>query len=100
MSVADLATTVLLVLSAAFFTGGTLGLLRFPDIYCRLHAPAKADNVALGLLAVALAVQAESIAVAAKLLLIWLLTMFVGACASYLVARGTYQEDNGEPPSG
>ncbi len=87
MTVLDWASVALIVLGAVFFTGGTLAMLRFPDVLCRLHAPAKADNIGLGLLAIGLALQAESLAVAAKLVLIWVLAMFVGAGASYLVGR-------------
>ncbi|WP_305043814.1 monovalent cation/H(+) antiporter subunit G [Geoalkalibacter sp.] len=49
---------VALVLAAAvfFFAVGTLGILRFPDFYTRLHAAGKCDTLAsmLALFAVAL----------------------------------------------
>lgn len=32
-----------------FFVAGTVGLLRFPDVFSRLHAVTKADTVGLGL---------------------------------------------------
>jgi multicomponent Na+:H+ antiporter subunit F len=38
MSMTDLITALLLLCSLPFFLAGTLGLLRFPDLYCRLHA--------------------------------------------------------------
>jgi multicomponent Na+:H+ antiporter subunit G len=38
----------LLLVGAFFFFAGTVGLLRFPDVYTRLHALAKADNLGLG----------------------------------------------------
>ena len=66
---------------------GTLGLLRFPDVYTRLHALTKADNVGLGLMVAGLAVQAESWVAVGKLLLIWLLVLLAGASVSHLVAR-------------
>jgi multicomponent Na+:H+ antiporter subunit G len=83
----ELATGALLLASAVFFLGGTLGLLRFPDSYCRLHALTKADNLGLGLLIAGLALQAASLAVVVKLALIWLLVMLVGSSSAYLVAR-------------
>ncbi len=61
----------LLAVGAFFFLAGTVGLLRFPDVYCRLHALAKADNLGLGFILLGLAVQADSLAAALKLLLIW-----------------------------
>ncbi len=92
----DAATVVLLILSAIFFTGGTVGLLRFPDTLTRLHALTKADNLGLGFLVSALILQSDSVAVAVKLAFIWLLAMGVGAAAAYLMARharGVSRED-------
>ncbi len=41
----------LAVLSGAFFTlVGSIGLLRFPDLLSRLHAPTKAATLGLGLI--------------------------------------------------
>lgn len=59
MTPADLMTALLLLCSLPFFIAGTLGLLRFPDLYCRLHALTKADNLGLGLVVLALTIQAN-----------------------------------------
>ncbi len=88
IAVIDLFSVLLLIAGAVFFLAGTLGLLRFPDVYTRLHALTKADNVGLGLIIAGLALQAESWAVAGKLVLIWLLVLLAGASVSYLVANG------------
>lgn len=39
--------SALLILGVVFFLAGTLGLLRFPDVFTRLHSLTKADNVEL-----------------------------------------------------
>ena len=83
----EAASTFLLLLGAVFFLAGTVGLLRFPDVYCRLHALAKADNLGLGCILLGLALQAESLAVAFKLLLIWPLVLVASASVSYAIAR-------------
>ncbi len=88
MTLIDYLTAALLLAGAIFFFAGTVGLLRFPDVYTRLHALTKADNVGLGLMVVALAIQAESWTAVGKLLLIWLLVMLAGASVAHLVARG------------
>ncbi len=77
----------LTLLGALFFFAGTLGLLRFPDVYTRLHALTKADNVGLGLMVTGLALEAEAFAVALKLLLIWLLALLASATTCHLIAR-------------
>ncbi len=87
----DYLSAALLIAGGVFFLAGTLGLLRFPDVYTRLHALTKADNVGLGLVVAGLAVQAESWAAAGKLLLIWLLVLLAGASVAHLVARGALQ---------
>jgi len=88
MTLIDYLSAALLIAGAIFFLAGTLGLLRFPDVYTRLHALTKADNVGLGLIMAGLSFQAESWAVAGKLLLIWLLVLLAGASVAHLVARG------------
>jgi multicomponent Na+:H+ antiporter subunit G len=78
---------VLMVLAAVFFFAGTVGLLRFPDTLSRLHALTKADNLGLGLLVAGLVLQAESVAVAAKLVLIWMLALLASAVSCYLIGH-------------
>jgi multicomponent Na+:H+ antiporter subunit G len=70
-----------------FFLAGTLGLLRFPDVYGRLHALTKADNLGLGLTVIGLALQAGSWLEVLKLLLIWVLVLLASATSSFLIAR-------------
>jgi multicomponent Na+:H+ antiporter subunit G len=87
VSALDWASAALLVAGAFFFLAGTAGLLRFPDVYTRLHALTKVDNLGLGLLALGLALRADSAALAAKLVLIWALVVAASASAAYLVAN-------------
>ena len=91
MSMTDILTILLLTAGAFFFLAGTIGLLRFPDVYTRLHALTKADNLGLGLLLAGLALQAESWTVVAKLLLIWLLILLASSSVAHLVARTAQQ---------
>ena len=83
----ELITLFLLLAGAGFFLAGTVGLLRFPDVYTRLHGLTKADNVGLGLVVAGLVLQAESWAAIGKLLLIWLLVLLASASVAHLVAR-------------
>lgn len=78
---------LLLLLGAFFFFAGTVGLLRFPDLYTRLHALTKADNLGLGCVLMGLALQAASPAAALKLLLIWLLVLAASAGISFTIAH-------------
>lgn len=87
----DLLGSALVIAGALFFLAGTVGLLRFPDIYSRLHALAKADNLGLGCVLVGLALQADSLAVALKLLLIWPLVLAASASVGFAIARRAHQ---------
>jgi multicomponent Na+:H+ antiporter subunit G len=92
----DLIAVALAVAGLFFFLGGTLGLLRFPDVYMRLHAMTKADNLGLGLLIASLAVSSGSLLTAAKLVLIWVLVLVASTTACHLIAR-TALEGSIEP---
>lgn len=92
----EVVSALLLAGGAAFFFAGTVGMLRFPDFYSRLHALTKADNVGLGLTALGLALRAESLAAVGKLLVIWALVLLAGATASHLIARSGLRR--GIPP--
>ncbi|MBK9349695.1 MAG: monovalent cation/H(+) antiporter subunit G [Sulfuritalea sp.] len=81
----------LLTAGAFFFFAGTVGLLRFPDVYSRLHALAKADNLGLGCVVLGLALRADNPAAALKLLLIWPLVMAASAGISFAIARRAHQ---------
>ena len=82
----EVVSAALLLAGAVFYLAGTMGILRFPDVYTRLHALTKADNLGLGCVALGLALQADSLAAALKLLLIWLLALAASAAVSYVIA--------------
>jgi multicomponent Na+:H+ antiporter subunit G len=87
MTIVDLGAAVLAAAGSIFFVAGTLGLVRFPDVYSRLHALTKADNVGLGLIVLATVLRAQEVGVGFKLAAVWLLVLFASALASHLIAR-------------
>lgn len=87
MIVMDVIATLLIAMGCFFFVAGSIGMLRFPDAFARLHATTKADNVGLGLVTIGLVLQAGSLFVAMKLILIWLLVLLAGATVCHLIAR-------------
>jgi multicomponent Na+:H+ antiporter subunit G len=91
VTVLDITSAVLLTLGAVFFLAGTIGLLRFPDVYSRLHALAKADNLGLGFLAAGLALEARDLAVVLKLVMIWGLVLVSSSISCQLVARMAWE---------
>ncbi|PWB66038.1 MAG: Na+/H+ antiporter subunit G [Bradyrhizobiaceae bacterium] len=93
----DIATLVLASAGVVFFIAGTLGLLRFPDVYARLHALTKADNLGLGLIALGLVLQAGNVWQALKIVLVWLLAIFAAATVSQLIARSALVQRSSSP---
>jgi multicomponent Na+:H+ antiporter subunit G len=87
MSLTDLLGSFLLLLAVPFFWGGSIGLLRFPDTYCRLHALTKADNLGLGLVVAGSILLAGEWTIGVKLLFIWLAVLISSAAACFLVAN-------------
>ena len=89
----NLLTIVAVAAGAFFFLAGTVGLLRFPDTFTRLHALTKADNLGLGLVVLGLLPQVDGVLAGLKLIAIWLLVLLSGAVASQLIARAARQRD-------
>ncbi len=87
MTWAEVFSVVFLFGGSLFFIAGTVGLLRFPDSFTRMHAVTKGDNLGLGLIVVGLSLQAASWQTALKLAFVWVLVLVASATACHLVAR-------------
>jgi len=85
--VIEVASVTLLAAGAFFYFAGTVALLRFPDVYTRMHGLAKADNLGLGCLLLGLALRTDSLWLALKLLLIWPLALVASAAVTFTIAR-------------
>ena len=84
---------VLIGTGVLFFLVGSIGLLRFPDTYTRIHALTKADNLGLGMLIVGLLPFANSVQQALKILLCWVLILAASSVSAYLVANKLQNEE-------
>lgn len=85
----DLGSIICLVGGLFFLFVGTLGLLRLPDVYCRLHATTKCDTLGAGLILLSLLLQ-SSAAVAVKLAIIILFILITNPTAAHVIARAAY----------
>jgi multicomponent Na+:H+ antiporter subunit G len=83
----DVVSSLLIVAGVGFYLAGSIGLLRLPELYARLHALTKADNLGLGLLTAGLMLQSPDLLYALKLLLIWLAVLAASATSAHLIAR-------------
>lgn len=86
-----------MALGALFFVAGTLGLLRFPDVFCRLHALTKADGLGLALICLGASVADPSAGGALRNALIWALVALSGATCGHLISGHARREGDAAP---
>lgn len=70
-----------------FFFTGTLGLLRFPDVYTRLHAAGKCDTLGAQLMLLGLAIVNGWNFASIKLLLIVVFLILANPTATHAMIR-------------
>lgn len=73
-----------------FLFVGTVGLLRLPDVFNRLHATTKCDTLGAGLILLSLALQ-SNIAVGVRLILLALFILITNPTAAHVIARAAYR---------
>lgn len=83
----DLLGWLALLGGVAFSLIGSVGLMRMPDFYTRLHAAGITDTLGAGLILFGLMMQAGWTLVSIKLLLILLFLWFTGPIATHALAR-------------
>jgi multicomponent Na+:H+ antiporter subunit G len=88
-------SSILILAGVFFYLAGSIGLLRLPDLYTRLHALTKADNLGLGLLTAGLALHSQDLLMTLKLLLIWLAVLAASATSAHLIARQARHQETG-----
>lgn len=85
----DILSIVSLVLGLFFLFVGTLGLLRLPDVYNRLHATTKCDTLGAGLVLLSMALQ-SSLTTGIRLALLILFIVITNPTAAHVIARAAY----------
>ena len=76
------------VLGGLFFiVVGSIGVLRFPDVYTRLHAAGMTDTMGAGLVLVGLSFQEGLTLITVRLLMIWAFLLFTSPIATHALAR-------------
>ena len=86
----SLLSITLIAAGVVFFAAGTVGMLRFPDVYTRLHAMTKADNLGIGFVLLGVLIAAPGISEMVKLVLTWGFILMAGTTAAHLVARAAH----------
>lgn len=96
----DVLSAAALILGTAFFTAGTIGLIRFPDVRTKLHALTKADNLGLGLVLLGVALYSRDAWTFVLLVLVWLLAVGGASVAAQSLAGVEASEAGSAEPTG
>lgn len=87
MNWSDVVSVLFFVVGSFFFLAGTVGILRLPDVFTRLHAITKADNLGLGLIMLGAVVQLDAWQDLIKLGFIWFVVLVTSATVAHLIGR-------------
>ncbi|MGF1456461.1 MAG: monovalent cation/H(+) antiporter subunit G [Alphaproteobacteria bacterium] len=81
-----------LVLTGALFTLlAALGILRFPDVYSRMHASTKAGSLGAGLIFISIGVQSGELSVILRAVAGFFFIVLTGPLAAHLLSRAAYR---------
>lgn len=83
----EIVTAVLLAIGVLFSLTGSLGLLRFPDFYSRLHAAGKTDSLAQVLILGGLLFVSPDWGVSVRLVIIAVLLLFTAPTATHAITK-------------
>ncbi len=83
----DVLSWVALISGGFFVVVGSLGLLRFPDFFCRIHAASITDTLGAGLIVLGLLLQSPHWLVAVKLLFVVMFLVITGPTATHALAK-------------
>jgi|LSQX01.1.fsa_nt_gb multicomponent Na+:H+ antiporter subunit G len=85
---------LLLLLSSFFLMVGTIGLIRMPDAFCKMHATTKSDTLGAGLALLALIVYKGFHPISIKLFFIILFIWITNSTGAHIIAKATYYRQN------
>lgn len=89
-TITNVITVVLLLVGAFFVLAGTIGFVRFPDFYSRMHATGKCDTLGEGLMLVALIVYGGATFVSVKILFLIMFILFANPTSTHAIAKAAY----------
>ena len=83
----DVLSWISILAGLFFILVGGIGLIRFPDVYTRLHAAGMTDTMGAGLVLIGLSFQAGLTLITVRLLMIWAFLLFTSPIATHALAR-------------
>ena len=91
MTIADIIAVIFICSGCFFFMTGSIGILRFPDFYTRMHATGKSDTLAVLLCLFGLAIHQGFTFDSMKLLLIAIFVFFANPTGTHSICRAAFR---------
>jgi len=89
--IVEIAAGLMVVIGALFAISAGLGVLRFPDVYSRMHAASKAGTVGSGFILLALAITTPDVGVATRAITGFVFFLLTAPIAAHLLAKVAYE---------
>jgi multicomponent Na+:H+ antiporter subunit G len=89
-TIINVLTVMLLLIGAFFMLAGTIGFVRFPDFYSRMHATGKCDTLGEGLMLVALIIYGGATFVSVKILFLIVFILLANPTSTHAIAKAAY----------
>ncbi|MDR5659338.1 monovalent cation/H(+) antiporter subunit G [Serpentinicella sp. ANB-PHB4] len=90
--VLDVIMVLLLIVGAFFFLVGTVGLIRMPDVFCRMHATTKSDTLGAGLILLALAIYHGISLISLKIIIVIAFVWITNPTAAHIIAKAEWNK--------
>ena len=90
INLTNVITILLLLVGAFFMLAGTIGFVRFPDFYSRMHATGKCDTLGEGLMLVALIIYGGATFVSVKILFLIVFILLANPTSTHAIAKAAY----------
>jgi multicomponent Na+:H+ antiporter subunit G len=90
MNVLVLVSEAIVLVGTIFCLIGGIGILRLPDVYCRMHAAGITDTMGAGLVLLGLTLQAGFTLVSFKLLTVLVFLWLTSPAASHALGKAAY----------
>ncbi|TYB97630.1 MAG: monovalent cation/H(+) antiporter subunit G [Kosmotoga sp.] len=91
MSILDVITLIFLLAGSFFMLVASIGMIRLPDFYTRMHAGGKADTLGQGLIFLGLIIYEGFTLISLKMLIIFVFIFIANPTATHAVAKAAYK---------
>jgi multicomponent Na+:H+ antiporter subunit G len=85
--VLDVASWISVLTGIFFMVVGTIGIIRMPDVYTRLHAAGMTDTMGAGFLLLGMALQVAPGLITVRLIIVYAFLLFTSPIGTYALAR-------------